>query len=97
MSLVLIRSDTVPDDIKEISEADGILTAKGGATSHAAIVASRLGKTCVVGCSSLLVWEEQKRCIIGEREVRSGDLLSIDGRTGAIYEGRHETRTESFW
>ncbi len=89
--IIFIRPDTVPDDIREISLADGILTGKGGATSHAAIVAHRLGKTCVVGCTKMVVWELERMCQISGRLIKTGDLLSIDGRTGSIYCGRHET------
>ncbi len=91
-SIILIRSDTVPDDIKEISLADGILTGRGGATSHAAIVAHRLGKTCVVGCSKMTVWENEKWCEINGRKIKTGDIISLDGRSGAVYEGYHEAR-----
>lgn len=87
--LILIRSDTVPDDIAHISAADGLLTARGGSTSHAAIIANRLGKTCVVGCNNLLVWEQETRCEINKRSIKSGDFLSIDGRNGAVYAGKH--------
>ncbi len=87
--IILIRSDTVPDDIHEISIADAILTGKGGATSHAAIVAHRLGKTCVVGCSRLRVWQTEGRCAIDGRLLRTGDIIGIDGRSGAIYYGTH--------
>ncbi len=90
-AVILIRSDTVPDDINEISIADGILTGKGGATSHAAIVAHRLGKTCVVGCSRLRVWEQEGHCMINGHELKTGDSLAIDGQSGAIYLGEHET------
>jgi pyruvate,orthophosphate dikinase len=91
-AVILIRSDTVPDDIREISVSDGILTGKGGATSHAAIVANRLGKTCVVGCSKMRVWENDGRCLINGHELHTGDRISIDGHNGAIYAGCHETR-----
>jgi pyruvate, orthophosphate dikinase len=90
-TIILIRSDTVPDDISEISASDGVLTGKGGATSHAAIVAHRLGKTCVVGCSKMRVWEYDGKCIINGQVLRAGDAISIDGRSGAIYQGCHET------
>lgn len=89
--IILIRSDTVPDDIREISIADGILTGKGGATSHAAIVAHRLGKICVVGFSKMKVWESEKKCVIDGHVLRTGDIIGIDGRSGAIYVGDHET------
>ncbi|NLI32820.1 MAG: hypothetical protein GX422_08580 [Deltaproteobacteria bacterium] len=90
--IILLRSDTVPDDIREISIADGILTGKGGATSHAAIVAHRLGKTCVVGFSKMRVWEMEKRCVIDGTSLQSGDMIGIDGQSGAIYRGFHETQ-----
>jgi pyruvate,orthophosphate dikinase len=89
--IILLRSDTVPDDIREISVADGILTGKGGATSHAAIVAHRLGKTCVVGFSKMKLWEKDKTCHIDDHVLQTGDMISIDGRSGAIYLGYHAT------
>ncbi|MGC8492510.1 MAG: PEP/pyruvate-binding domain-containing protein [Syntrophobacteraceae bacterium] len=85
--IILIRSDTVPDDIHEISISDGVLTAKGGATSHAAIVAHRLDKTCVVGLSRMKVRDAEKRCVIDGHTVKIGDEISIDGRSGAVYRG----------
>jgi pyruvate,orthophosphate dikinase len=89
--LILIRSDTVPDDIRHISAVDGLLTARGGSTSHAAIIANRLGKTCVVGCNNLLVWEQEKKCKISRRTIKTGDFLSIDGLNGSVYSGKHRT------
>ncbi|MGC9966026.1 MAG: PEP/pyruvate-binding domain-containing protein [Syntrophobacteraceae bacterium] len=88
--VILIRSDTVPDDIHEISIANGVLTGKGGATSHAAIVAHRLGKTCVVGVSRMKVRDSEKTCLIGGHLIETGDSISIDGRSGAIYSGMLE-------
>jgi pyruvate, orthophosphate dikinase len=90
-SIILIRSDTVPDDIREISVADGILTGKGGATSHAAIVAHRLEKICVVGVSRMKCWESERKCVIDGHELRTGDTIGIDGRSGAIFSGLLET------
>lgn len=90
--LILIRNDTVPDDIREIYEADGLLTARGGSTSHAAIVAHRLGKTCVVGCSRLTCVERDRVCTIGERKLGPGSFISIDGREGSIYLGKLNIR-----
>jgi len=87
--LILIRSDTVPDDISFISVADGLLTARGGATSHASIIAKKLGKTCVVGCNNLLVLEHEKKFKLAGRTVTVGEFLSIDGRNGSIYIGKH--------
>ncbi|MCK8600161.1 PEP/pyruvate-binding domain-containing protein [Desulfoferrobacter suflitae] len=90
-AIIFLRSDTVPDDIHEISVADGILTGRGGATSHAAIVAHRLGKTCVVGFSKMRVWELERKCIINGQVIHTGDTIAIDGRSGSIYLGDHET------
>ncbi len=89
-AIILIRSDTVPDDIREISVADGILTGKGGATSHAAIVAHRLEKTCVVGVSRMKVRESERTCTIDGHLIKTGDTISFDGRSGAIYSGMLE-------
>jgi pyruvate, orthophosphate dikinase len=89
--IILIRADTVPDDIREISITDGILTGKGGATSHAAIVAHRLGKICVVGFNKMRVWQRDRKCTIEGRIIRTGDMIGIDGRGGAVYFGHHET------
>jgi pyruvate,orthophosphate dikinase len=92
--LILIRSDTVPDDIKEITSADGLLTAKGGQTSHAAIIAFRLDKNCIVGCKQLQVSENLGFARLNGHIIRSGDFLSIDGRNGSIYKGKHATQIE---
>ena len=91
-SLVLIRNDTVPDDIKEVYEADGLLTARGGSTSHAAIVAHRLGKTCIVGCVDLICKEKERICSLDGKELKSGDWISIDGLEGSIYSGQMKIR-----
>ncbi|QJA05272.1 phosphoenolpyruvate synthase [Thermosulfurimonas marina] len=90
--LILLRYDTVPDDIKEISQADGLLTARGGQTSHAAIVASRLGKTCVVGCENLILEEDRKRARFNGRVVHLGEWISLDGLRGNVYLGKHPVR-----
>ena len=86
-ALILIRGDTVPDDIKEIYASDGLLTARGGLTSHASVVAHRLDKTCVVGCGSLVCNEKKKTATFDEVVIRSGDHISIDGREGSVYQG----------
>jgi pyruvate,orthophosphate dikinase len=88
--LILVRGDTVPDDIQEIFESDGLLTARGGSTSHAAIVAHRLGKTCVVGSPDLVCMEKDSRLAINRVDLKGGDWLSIDGREGSIYSGKME-------
>jgi pyruvate,orthophosphate dikinase len=86
-SLILARNDTVPDDIREIHAADGLLTARGGLTSHAAVVAHRLGKTCVAACTTLDCNEQKKYCMFNEMRVSSGDHISIDGQEGSVYQG----------
>ncbi len=90
--LILVRRDTVPDDIREVSATDGLLTARGGATSHASIVAGRLGKTCVVGCADMLCFESEGRMALKGRTMNVGDIISIDGYSGAIYDGPIEIR-----
>ncbi len=85
VKLILVRGDTVPDDIREIYAADGLLTARGGVTSHASVIAHRLGKTCVVGCENLICHEKEKRCVFNETEIKSGDRISIDGLEGSVY------------
>ncbi|MBS1127142.1 MAG: phosphoenolpyruvate synthase/pyruvate phosphate dikinase, partial [Nitrospirae bacterium] len=87
-SLILVRGDTVPDDIKEISAADGLLTARGGATSHAAIVANRLDKICVVGCRDLVCMEKDKKFMLRHQVIHAGEFISIDGSEGSIYLGK---------
>lgn len=92
--LILIRSDTVPEDIREISLTDGLLTAKGGQTSHAAIVAFELDKTAVVGCHQMRVVESEGWCQINRTTLRTGEYLSLDGRKGLVYLGKHEATDE---
>ncbi len=84
---ILVRPDTVPDDIGMIFECDGMLTARGGATSHAAVTAVRLHKTCVVDCRALHVNEAEKICTINGVAFHAGDAIAIDGRLGTIYRG----------
>jgi len=85
--LILLRGDTVPDDIREIFEADGLLTARGGSTSHAAIVAHQLNKTCIVGFDEMICNEYAKTCTIGQEVLKSGDWICIDGLAGSVYKG----------
>lgn len=89
--VILIRFDTVPDDLREISAADGLLTSRGGATSHASIVAHQLKKTCVVGCSKLMVYEKAGYAVIKGETIRRGQFLSIDGQNGFVYKGQQDT------
>ena len=92
--LILIRQDTVPEDIKVIDMAEGLLTSRGGQTSHASVVAVRLEKTCVVGCKHLKVYEAGEYCEIGAQVIRFGDPVSIDGRKGLLLAGMHPIQEE---
>ena len=93
-NIVLLRPDTVPEDIAMIARVSGILTARGGTTSHAAVTAKRLGKTAVVECVDLEVIERQGSVRLAGAELRAGDWVSIDGRTGNIFLGRIPTVAE---
>ncbi len=93
-TLILIRQDTVPEDIREISMADALLTARGGQTSHASVVATRLEKTCVVGCRDLQVFETDQRAVIHGFTIAFGDPVAIDGRSGLVLRGNHEVKEE---
>ncbi|MEA2082726.1 MAG: PEP/pyruvate-binding domain-containing protein [Thermodesulfobacteriota bacterium] len=90
--LILIRRDTVPEDIKAISMADGLLTARGGQTSHASITTLRLKKTCVAGCRSLKIVEAEERCEINGQTIRFRDWVSIDGIKGLFLKGAHKIK-----
>ncbi|MEA4848455.1 MAG: PEP/pyruvate-binding domain-containing protein [Clostridiaceae bacterium] len=91
---ILVRPDTVPDDIPLIFSCDGLITGKGGATSHAAVTAASLGKVCVVNCKGLTVNEAEKRCKINGVSFKSGDRISIDGNLGNVYEGVYDIQYE---
>jgi len=91
--VILVRPDTVPDDISMIFETDGLLTAKGGATSHAAVTAVRLGKTAVVNCTSLIVDDDEKTCQLNEYQFKVGDKIAIDGYLGNVYQGNYPVET----
>lgn len=88
--VILLRPDTVPEDIHLVVAVDGLLTARGGFTSHAAVTAKRLGKCCVVNCSGLEVSESQRSAQIEGRVLKPGDPISIDGFLGPVYLGAHE-------
>ena len=88
-AVILLRPDTVPDDIALVLAADGVLTALGGASSHAAVAAKRLGKTCVVGCRALDVDDHAGQATLRGRRLTPGDALSISGRDGVVYLETH--------
>ena len=95
--VILVREETKPDDIHGFFVAQGILTSRGGKTSHAAVVARGMGKPCVAGCEELLVDARAGRAQIGERVLHQGDIVTIDGSTGAIYEGPVPTVPAEFF
>jgi pyruvate,orthophosphate dikinase len=85
---ILVRSETITTDIEGMALAAGILTASGGRTSHAAVVARQLGKVCLVACPGLKIDLDRRQCKIGDSVLNEGDLLSLDGNTGAVHLGR---------
>jgi pyruvate,orthophosphate dikinase len=86
--VILVRKETSPDDIHGMDVARGILTAKGGMTSHAAVVARQMGKTCVAGCDTIDVDESTNRFMVGGKVVREGDFISLNGTTGEVILGK---------
>ncbi len=85
--VVLVRLETSPEDIEGMKAAQGILTVRGGRTSHAAVVARGMGKCCVSGCSEIVMDEENKKFTLGGKTYHEGDVISLDGSTGNIYDG----------
>ena len=92
--LILIRPDTVPDDVGIILKVEGILTARGGGTSHAAVTIPQLNKVGVVGFSKLHVYENEAFSQCENQIIRGGDFISIDGWTGTVYFGKHDIEEE---
>ncbi|MCC6746541.1 MAG: pyruvate, phosphate dikinase [Deltaproteobacteria bacterium] len=90
--VLLVRIETSPEDIAGMNAAQGILTAQGGMTSHAALVARQMGKVCVAGCTALEISYAQGKLTVGGRTLKEGDWLSIDGTTGEVIEGKIQTQ-----
>ncbi|HEX9614876.1 MAG TPA: pyruvate, phosphate dikinase, partial [Bacteroidota bacterium] len=90
--VILTRIETSPEDIKGMDAAEGILTARGGMTSHAALVARQMGKVCVAGCSALEISYQNHTMSVNGQTVKEGDWISIDGTTGEVVLGKLETR-----
>lgn len=91
--VVLVRQETSPEDLAGMVVAQGILTARGGMTSHAAVVARGMGKCCVAGCSGINVDEENLKMTVQDKTYKEGDFISINGSTGVVYEGEIDTVT----
>jgi len=88
---ILVRTETSPEDIEGMVSANGILTARGGMTSHAAVVARGMGKCCVAGCSEIYVDEEDKYFKVGDQIFKEGDWISLDGNNGVVYKDKLAT------
>lgn len=89
--VILVRAETSPEDISGMNAAEGILTARGGMTSHAAVVARGMGKCCVSGCESIIVSEIEKKFRVADLIVEEGDLVTLDGSTGEVFLGEVPT------
>ncbi len=89
--VVLVRLETSPEDITGMKASQGILTVRGGMTSHAAVVARGMGTCCVSGCGDIVMDEENKKFVLAGKTYHEGDYISIDGSTGNIYDGRIPT------
>ncbi len=87
-TVILVRNETSPEDVHGMHAAEAILTAKGGMTSHAALVARGWGKCCIVGCGALQIDVKGKKLTVKGRTIREGDWISMDGTAGKVYEGR---------
>jgi len=85
---ILVREETNPEDVEGMRAAEGILTARGGMTSHAALVARGWGKCCIVGCSGIHISHEDKEMRIGNKIFKEGDLITLNGTKGNVYEGK---------
>jgi pyruvate,orthophosphate dikinase len=90
--VILVRAETVPDDIHGMEVAKGILTSRGGMTSHAAVVTRGMGKCCVAGAGAINVNAEKKQAAVGSLVIKEGDWISLDGSTGRVFVGQGTTR-----
>jgi len=94
--IILVRIETCPDDIHGLVPAQGVVTSRGGMTSHAAVVARGMGKPCVAGCEVLKIDLEKEEMVVSGKTFKKGDVISIDGTTGEIFEGAIETSDPKF-
>jgi pyruvate,orthophosphate dikinase len=94
--IILVREETKPEDIHGFFQAQGILTSRGGKTSHAAVVARGMGKPCVSGCEAIVIDDVQRRAQIGDTTLHEGDVVTIDGGTGHVYAGEVPTVEPEF-
>ena len=94
--VILVREETKPEDVHGFFQARGILTSRGGKTSHAAVVARAMGKACVVGCEDLIIDPKRKLATFGSDKIGEGELITIDGSTGNVYLGEVATIDAEF-
>ena len=94
--VILVRIETSPEDIHGMNAAEGVLTARGGMTSHAAVVARGMGKCCVVGCGALKIDYEKEEFTVNGKKLKKGDWITIDGNTGEVIEGKMPTIQPEF-
>jgi len=94
--VILVREETKPDDIHGFFASQGILTSRGGKTSHAAVVARSMGKPCVSGCEAIVINDISREAVISGVTLREGDLITIDGTTGNVYQGKVPTIEPEF-
>lgn len=87
-AVILVRKETSPEDVGGMHAAEGILTSRGGMTSHAAVVGRGMGKCCVVGCSDIVVYEDEKKFVARGKEIHEGDWITINGTTGEVILGK---------
>jgi pyruvate,orthophosphate dikinase len=92
--VILVRPDATTEDIAGVAVSDGVLTAAGGRTSHAAVVAREINKIALVGCHGLAIDDVRRTCTIGDVLLHEGELICLDGNTGCIYRGRREVVEE---
>jgi pyruvate, orthophosphate dikinase len=85
--VILVREETKPEDVHGFFAAQGILTSRGGKTSHAAVVARGIGKPCIVGCSTLTIYQQSRLLRVGGATISQGDTITIDGSSGSVYPG----------
>lgn len=95
-AVILVRAETSPDDVHGMIMAKGILTARGGATSHAAVVARSIGKPCVTGCEAIKVDMEHRAFTANNTLIKEGEFISIDGATGEVFRGKIKTEETKF-
>ena len=93
--VILVRLETSPEDIEGMHAAEGILTVRGGMTSHAAVVARGMGTACISGCGDIVIEEKKKQFTLGGKNYFEGDYISLDGSTGKIYDGDIQTQEAS--